>query len=105
MRGDNRMNASSVVRDWREYVDTPGALGMNAILVRPSMGLQLDGYRVAASIFDDYALRIAQRCIAARTSVVIGHPDPLNILPALVPAAAHIHRAIETRVGSDLRVG
>lgn len=91
-------------RAWTSYIRPQNPCGMHEILVRPQVGLMLDRMRVAVSAYDAYALQIAEWCIATRTSAVIGHPDPLNALAALVPAAAHVSRLIETNAFTDRRV-
>lgn len=96
------MNTS--LRYWSSLLPAVREPQVPAILRRQSGGITLDGARIAVSSVDVFLMTIADRAIKFGEPLVLGHPDPLNSLVVLVPAAAHIARMAETRKSSDRRI-
>ena len=96
------MNTS--LRYWSSLLPAVREPQVPAILRRQSGGITLDGARIAVSSVDVFMMTLADKAIKLGEPIVLGHPDPLNALVVLVPAAAHIARMAETRKSSDRRI-
>lgn len=89
---------------WGAYIPSVARPGVASILRRGQDGITLGGSRITVSAVDLLAVKLIERAIHQGRSLLFHHPDPFHALGALVPAAAHIARMVETHKGSDRRV-
>src|SRR6266581_3922758 len=81
--------------DWRGRIRAVMEPGLSTCIARGH--LTLDGVRVAATWIDVFAMRLAERAVVSRQSLVLCPPEAFDALPALTAAAVHIWRMTDLR--------